>query len=103
MHFPANGPTQPCDISALLKISLDQALQCLAVAGLVTGHLVDGVVDGIQAVLLCAGSQIELALGCAVLAVRESVRSGHFFTPKSAMPIFCAIGKNAPNDATVWR
>ena len=82
---------------------LPVALQSNAVSSLVTSHLVNGVVDGIQAVLLGADGQIELALGCAVLAVRESVRSGHFFTPKSAVPIFCAIGKNAPNDATVWR
>ena len=87
----------------LLEVTVQPAFQTAAVTGLVTSHLVDGVVDGIQAVLLCAGGQVELALGCAELAVRESVRSGHFFTPKSAMPIFCAIGKNAPNDATLWR
>ena len=34
-----------------------------------TGHLVDGVVDGVQAVLLGAQSQIHLALGGAELAV----------------------------------
>ena len=39
----------------------------------------DGIVDGIQTVLLSDLSQVELAGGCAVLAVRESVRSGHFF------------------------
>ena len=38
-------------------------------AGLVTSHLVDGVVDGVQTVLLGAGCQIELTLGCAELAV----------------------------------
>ena len=38
-------------------------------AGLVTGHLVDSVVDGIQAVLLSAGGQVELALGRAEYAV----------------------------------
>ena len=36
-------------------------------AGLVTGHLVDGVVDGVQVVLLGAGGQVELAGGSAVL------------------------------------
>ena len=90
-------------VMILLEVTLQQAFQTAAVAGLVASHLMDGVVDGIQAVLLGAGSQIELTLGCAVLAVRESVRSGHFITPKSAMPNFCAIGKNAPNDATLWR
>ena len=53
----------------LLEISFKQAFECNTVASLVTGHLVDGVVDGIQAVLLGADSQIELALGCAELAV----------------------------------
>ena len=62
----------------LLEVTLQQALQSNAMAGLVAGHLVDGVVDGIQAVLLGADSQVELALGCAELAVRKSVRSGHF-------------------------
>ena len=71
--------------------------------GLVTGHLMDGVVDGVQAVLLGAGGQVELALGGTELAVRESVRSGHFFTPNGNLSLFCAIGKNAPNDATLWR
>ena len=36
---------------------------------LVAGHLVDGVVDGIEAVLLRAGGEVKLALNCAVLAV----------------------------------
>ena len=87
----------------LLEVALQQALQSLAVTGLVAGHLMDGVVDGVQVVHLGNLGQIELAGGGAELAVRESVRSGHFFTPKSAVPIFCAIGKNAPNDATLWR
>ena len=39
----------------LLKVTLQQAFQTAAVTGLVAGHLMDGVVDGIQAVLLCAG------------------------------------------------
>ena len=72
----------PFKCAGLLKITLQQALQSLAMTGLVTSHLVDGVVDGIQAVLLGALGQVELASGGAELAVRESVRSGHFFTPK---------------------
>ena len=50
--------------------------------GLVPGHFMHSVVDGVQAVLLGALGQVELAGGGAELAVRESVRSGHFFTPK---------------------
>ena len=53
----------------LLEVALQQAFQTTAMAGLVTGHLMDGVVDCVQTVLLGAGSQIELALGCAELAV----------------------------------
>ena len=53
----------------LLEVTLQQALQSLAVTGLVTGHLMDGVVDGVQAVLLGAGGQVELALGGTELAV----------------------------------
>ena len=37
--------------------------------GLVAGHLMDGVVNGVKAVLLRAGSQLELAVGRAELAV----------------------------------
>ena len=64
-------------LAGLLEISLQQTLQSHAVAGLVTGHLVDGVVDGIQAVLLGADSQIELALGCAELAVNTPDRKSN--------------------------
>jgi len=53
----------------LLEVALQQAFQTAAMSCLVAGHLMDSVVDGIQAVLLCAGSQVELALSCAVLAV----------------------------------
>ena len=38
-------------------------------AGFVLRHFMDGVVDGVQAVLLGAGGQVELALGSAELAV----------------------------------
>ena len=43
---------------------------------LVPGHLVDGVVDGVQAVLLGAGGQVELALGGAELAVHPPGQVG---------------------------
>ena len=72
----------------LLEVTLQQTLQGDAVASLVTSHLVDGVVDSIQAVLLGADSQIELALSCAELAVRKSVRSGHFLRQF----LLCAFG-----------
>ena len=51
------------------EVALQQALESLAVTGLVAGHLMDGVVNGVKAVLLRAGSQLELAVGRAELAV----------------------------------
>ena len=58
-----------CSCPALAEVALEQALEGLAVTGLVTSHLVDGVVDGIEAVLLGAGGKLELALGGTKLAV----------------------------------
>ena len=46
-----------CFGAGLLKISLKQTLQTTAVASLVASHLMDGVVDRIQTVLLSAGCQ----------------------------------------------
>ena len=56
-------------VRGLLEISLQHALQSNAVASLVAGHLVDGVVDGVQAVLLGDDGQVELTLGSAARAV----------------------------------
>ena len=53
----------------LVEVPLQHTLQSLAVAGFVAGHLMDGVVNGVKAVLLRAGSQLELAVGRAELAV----------------------------------
>ena len=50
----------------LLGVTLQPAFQSAAMAGLVAGHLMDGVVDSIQAVLLCDLGQIELALSKSV-------------------------------------
>ena len=46
----------------LAKVTLQQALEGLAVTGLVAGHLVDGVVDGVQVQLLGLLGQLELAV-----------------------------------------
>lgn len=51
----------------LLEVALQQTLERLAMPGLIPGHLMHGVVDGVQAVLLGACGQVELALGSAVL------------------------------------
>lgn len=53
----------------LAEVALQQALESLAVAGLVAGHLMDGVVDGVQVVLLGQLGQLELAQGGAVLGL----------------------------------
>ena len=41
-------------LNLLPEVAVQQTLKGLAVAGLVAGHLVDGVVDGVQVVLLGA-------------------------------------------------
>lgn len=53
----------------LAKVALEQAGESLAVAGLVAGHLVHGVVDGIEASGLGALGKIGLAGGGAVLGL----------------------------------
>ena len=53
----------------LAKVALKQAGKSFAVAGLVTSHLVHGVVDGIEASGLGALSKIGLAGGGAVLGL----------------------------------
>jgi len=51
------------------EVPFQQTQQSLAVAGFVLCHLVNGVVDGIQTVLLCLQRQVKLALGGTELAV----------------------------------
>ena len=51
----------------LAEVALQQALESLAVAGLVAGHLMDGVVDGVKIQRLGALGKIGLAglkIGC---------------------------------------
>ena len=51
----------------LAEVALQQALESLAMPRLVAGHLVDGVVDGVQVELLGLLGQLELAglkIGC---------------------------------------
>ena len=51
----------------LAEVALQETLKGLAVAGLVAGHLVHGVVDGVQVQLLGLLGQLELAglkIGC---------------------------------------
>ena len=51
------------------EVTLQQALESLAVAGLVASHLVDGVMDGVQIQLLGLLGQVKLAGGSAVLGI----------------------------------
>ena len=54
----------------LFEVAVEQTLKGFAVAGLVAGHFVHGVVDRVVAQLLGALGQLELALGGAPLGVR---------------------------------
>ena len=51
----------------LAKVALQQAFESLAVARLIAGHFMHGVVDGVEVVLLCQLGELELTGGCAVL------------------------------------
>jgi hypothetical protein len=51
------------------EVSVQQTQEGLAVAGLVAGHLMDGVVDGVQIELLGSLGQGDLASGGAVLGL----------------------------------
>ena len=50
-HSKRAGASPRPTLDILLEVTLQQALQSHAVAGLIASHLMDGVVDGIQAVL----------------------------------------------------
>ena len=58
----------------LAEVALEQALESLAVTGLVARHLVYGVMDGIQAQFLGQLGQIGLASGRAVLGVNAHLQ-----------------------------
>ena len=53
----------------LAEVALEQTLKGLAVAGLVAGHLVHGVMDRVEIVLLGQLCELELAVGRAVLGI----------------------------------
>ena len=61
-------------VRCLLEVTLQQALECAAMTGLVASHFVNGVVDGVQVVLLGQLSQLELAGGSAVLGVNAHLQ-----------------------------
>ena len=71
-HFNKNPPDLTIrgilgTIRLLAEVAVQQASESLAVAGLVAGHLMDGVVDGVQVELLGLLGQLELAglkIGC---------------------------------------
>ena len=56
-----------CMACSLAKVSLKQTLKCLSVSGLITSHLMNGIMDSIQVQSLGSLSQIELTCGSAVL------------------------------------
>ena len=53
----------------LAEVALQQACESTAVTGLIAGHLVDGVMDGVQVELLGELGQVGLAGGGAVLGL----------------------------------
>ena len=55
--------------SILLEVAVQQALERAAVSCFVPGHFVNGVVDGVEVVLLGALGEVKLALGGAEFAV----------------------------------
>ena len=61
-------------ISLLAEVAVQQALEGLAVAGFVAGHFMDGVVDGVQIVLLGQLGQLELAGSGAVLGIHTHLQ-----------------------------
>ena len=66
-HFNKNPPDLTIrgilgSIRLLAEVAVQQASESLAVTGLVTSHLVNGVVDGVQAGSLGALGQVGLAL-----------------------------------------
>ena len=77
------GPlrSRPHHIRFLLaEVALQQAFERLAVAGLVAGHLMHGVVNGVEVELLGLLGQLKLAGGGAVSA---STRISRFFLVES--------------------
>ena len=65
----------PFCLDLLAEVAVQQTLKRLAVTGLIASHFMDGVVDGIQVVLLGQLSQLELAGGRASLRAGERTRS----------------------------
>ena len=68
----------------LAEVALEQAFESLAMAGLVTSHLMHGVVDGVQVQGLGQLGQFELAGGGAVFGIHAHFQvllggSGHHF------------------------
>ena len=57
----------------LAKVTLQQALESLAVTGLVAGHLVDGVVDGVEIELLGELGELEFCR-CKIAAISTGNR-----------------------------
>ena len=78
----------------LAEVALQQAFESLAVAGLIAGHFMHGVVDGVQVQLLGTLGQIELALGCAV--ARHENRLFAALRAAKRLIFFASRGPNTP-------
>ena len=60
----------------LAEVSLQQALESLAMTSLILGHLVHGVVDGIEVGSLGSLGDVELALASATLSLSTLLEVG---------------------------
>ena len=78
----------------LAEVALQQAFESLAVTGLVAGHLMHGVVDGVQVQLLGQLGQVELALGRAV--ARHENRLFAALRAAKRLIFFASRGTNTP-------
>ena len=77
-----------------LKIAVVKTKECFAVAGFVASHLVNSVVNSVQAQFLSALSKVCLAHGCAVFRLDAHLQVGcgavrHHFAQKFGK--FCSV------------
>ena len=88
-------------VELLAEVALQQAFESLAMARLVTGHLVHGVVDGVQVQGLGQLGQLELAGGGAV--TRHENRLFAALRAAKHLIFFASRGTNTPfPDSTLW-
>ena len=81
-------------VELLAEVALQQAFESLAVAGLVAGHFMHGVVDGVEIQLLGLLGQVELTGGRAV--ARHENRLFAALRAAKRLIFFASRGTNTP-------